>query len=48
MQRPLALVTGGSLCIGAATALELSIQGYDIAIAYRNQMARANQVADGV
>ncbi len=41
----LALVTGGSRGIGAATAVALAEQGYDIAITYRNKAARANEVA---
>lgn len=39
-----ALITGGSRGIGAATAIALSQQGYDIAITYRNKAARANEV----
>ena len=41
----LALVTGGSRGIGAATALALAEHGYDVAITYRNKAARANEVA---
>ncbi|GCE11339.1 SDR family oxidoreductase [Tengunoibacter tsumagoiensis] len=39
-----ALVTGGSRGIGAATALALAEQGYDCIITYRNKGARANDV----
>ncbi len=39
-----ALVTGGSRGIGAATALALADRGYDVAITYRNKAARASEV----
>ncbi|HCI82774.1 MAG TPA: short chain dehydrogenase [Ktedonobacter sp.] len=39
-----ALITGGSRGIGAATAVALSQQNYDIAITYRNKASRANEV----
>ena len=42
--RPVALITGGSRGIGAATALALAERGYDVAITYRNKAARASQV----
>ena len=43
--RPVALVTGGSRGIGAATALSLAERGYDVAITYRNKVARASNIA---
>jgi len=44
VRHPVALITGGSRGIGAATALTLSTHGYDVAITYRNKSARANEV----
>ena len=39
-----ALVTGGSRGIGAATTLALARRGYDILINYRNKVARAEEI----
>jgi len=43
--RRVALVTGGSRGIGAATALALAGRGHDVALTYRNKAARADEVA---
>jgi len=43
--RPVALVTGGSRGIGAATVLALAQRGYDVAFTYRNKASRAETVA---
>lgn len=40
----IALVTGGSRGIGAATAVALAERGYDVLISYRNKAARAMDV----
>ena len=40
----MALITGGSRGIGAATALALADRGFDVAITYRNKAARAGEV----
>jgi NAD(P)-dependent dehydrogenase (short-subunit alcohol dehydrogenase family) len=44
-QRPVALITGGSRGIGAATALALARRGFDVALTYHNKQARAAEVA---
>jgi NAD(P)-dependent dehydrogenase (short-subunit alcohol dehydrogenase family) len=47
-KRQVALVTGGSRGIGAATVLALATHGYDVAFTYRNKRARADRVAASV
>ena len=47
-RRLVALVTGGSRGVGAATALSLADRGYDVLITYRNKAARASEVANEV
>ena len=44
--RPVALVTGGSRGIGAATAQALATRGYDVALTYRNKAQRAQRVVE--
>lgn len=44
--RRVALITGASRGIGAATAKSLSQHGYDVAITYRNKAARAQEVVE--
>jgi 3-oxoacyl-[acyl-carrier protein] reductase len=44
----IALVTGGSRGIGAATALELARRGFDVAVNYRADEAAATTVLRGV
>jgi NAD(P)-dependent dehydrogenase (short-subunit alcohol dehydrogenase family) len=46
--RKVALITGGSRGIGAATALALADLGYDSALTYRNKAARAQDVVAAV
>ena len=46
--RRVALVTGGSRGIGAATALALATRGFDVVITYRNKAARAEEVVASI
>jgi NAD(P)-dependent dehydrogenase (short-subunit alcohol dehydrogenase family) len=43
--RRVAVITGGSRGIGAATVRELADRGFDVAFTYRNKKARADDVA---
>jgi NAD(P)-dependent dehydrogenase (short-subunit alcohol dehydrogenase family) len=43
-----ALVTGGSRGVGAATALHLARNGVDVAINYRDKARRAERIADQI
>ena len=43
-----ALLTGGSRGIGAATALTLAQHGYNVALTYRNKAARAQEVVEEI
>ena len=47
-RRQVALITGGSRGIGAATARAFAHRDCDIAITYRNKQARAEEVVDQV
>ena len=46
--RRVALITGGSRGIGAATALTFARHGYDVALTYRNKAARAQEVVQAI
>lgn len=46
--RRVALITGGSRGIGAATALTFAQHGYDVALTYRNKAARAQEVVESI
>jgi NAD(P)-dependent dehydrogenase (short-subunit alcohol dehydrogenase family) len=46
--RRVALLTGGSRGIGAATALMLAQHNYDVALTYRNKAARAREVVEAI
>ncbi len=48
MDKGLAIVTGGSRGIGAATALRAARDGWDVAVNYARDAAAAERVADGV
>jgi 3-oxoacyl-[acyl-carrier protein] reductase len=44
MERPVALVTGGSRGIGRATVLRLAESGYDVGFCYRSRTEEASEV----
>jgi len=46
--RRVAVITGGSRGVGAATARELAGRTFDVAFTYRNKKARADEVAASV
>ncbi|STZ44187.1 SDR family NAD(P)-dependent oxidoreductase [Mycolicibacterium gilvum] len=48
MDRPLALVAGGSGGIGSAICHALACDGFDVALTYRHNAEAASQSADGV
>jgi NAD(P)-dependent dehydrogenase (short-subunit alcohol dehydrogenase family) len=48
IDRRVALITGGSRGVGAATAQALAARGYDVALTYRNKARRANDVVAAI
>lgn len=48
IERPVALVTGGSRGIGRATALELARRGFAVAIGYRERQDDAREVVGAI